>query len=427
MRLRLVALLLVLAAAITADGAPKRRAASKPSLDPSTPAGWLTIHGTVLTSTELSPYSYDLEALERMVGDATVVGLGDATHGTHEFYTTKLRMADFLVRRMGFEVIAFEGPFPVFEQLNQWVQTGVGDPRPLLEDLENRLAYPFWNVAELLAVVEWARAYNLARGDRPPLEVAGFDVYDEAGAVAGVLAYLRRVDPAAAARAEQDYACVLQGRFADKTCQTAATETRDRIAAQREPYVAASSARAYEDGLQYATVVTQYFGTRLLTFRDEEMARNAKWVQQHRGTSGKVILWAHQEHIRETPSSIVSGKTMGTFLAADLGSAYFTIGSLTGDGRFTYWVRDAATGGYTPAIGTFPPPPAGTYEAFFRTRGIQALLVPLDHDTPSWLSTPAVYRTAGTIAVLPIGAESLPAALDAVVYIDSSTPTTPLH
>jgi erythromycin esterase len=418
---RLLAVFLILTFPLA--GAPKRRAAGKPSFDTSTPAGWLVRNAAVLTSTELVPWSHDLEPLRALIGDATVVGLGDGTHGTHEFYTVKLRAIDFLVREMNFDVVAFEGSFPLFERINRYAQGGEGDPRALLNEAHDRLLYFFWNVEEMLGVIEWVRAYNLARGEKPPVAIAGFDIYDEDGGVAGVLSYLRQVDPAEAARAESEYACVLQKRRQDVACIQAAQSIYDRLLAGRDAYVAASGSPAYEDAVQYATVVTQYFGPIAGAGRDTEMARNALWVRQHRGASGKTILWAHQEHIGETETPILGGKSMGAHLAAALGGDYFSIGSLTAGSTYRYWQYNRTSNTWSATTGEFPQPVAGSYESFFATRGVKALLVPLDRDTPAWLAGPAAFRTAGTADFLTDRSDSLPAMLDAVIYIEGTTPT----
>ncbi len=424
---RSLSFLLVLAISTSLAGAPRRRAASKPSFDTSTPAGWLTKNAYVLHSTELTPYSYDLDPLRFLVGNASTVGLGDGTHGTHEFYTVKLRILEWLVREMNFDVIAWEGSFPIFERINQYAQGGPGDPRALLKDATDRLLDFFWNVEEMLAVIEWVRAYNLARGDKPPVEIAGFDIYDEKGGVEGVLAYLRQVDPAEAARVETEYACVLQGRRSDSTCQGAARGVHERLAANRVGYLAKSSVRAYEDALQYATVVEQYFGPLVGPGRDAEMAKNALWLSGHRGRSGRTILWAHNEHIAEAESpEIIGGSSMGTRLAETLGANYVTIGTLSGNATYRYWTRSNASQPWSSVTATFPPPVDGSYEANFRTRGLQAMLVPLNGDVPAWLLGPARYQLAGTTGSLGVLTTSLPQKFDAVIYIGTTTPTTPL-
>jgi erythromycin esterase len=177
LRLRAFFLLAVVLLGATADAA-RRRSAGKPSVDPSTVEGWLLVHATPLVSTELVPSSADLAALKAIAGPAKVVGLGDGTHGTHEFFTVKLRMIDYLVREMGFDVVALEAPFPLLNRINLYVQGGPGDPRALLGEARD-LYYTFLDAEEILELIEWMREYNLMRGSRPAIEIAGMDVLDQ--------------------------------------------------------------------------------------------------------------------------------------------------------------------------------------------------------------------------------------------------------
>lgn len=415
-------LFLILLVTTNAGGA-KRRAVGKPVVDTS-PAGWLTRNAYVLESTELVPFTHDLEPLGRMIGDAPVVGLGDFTHGTHEIFTSRLRIIDYLVREKGFDVVAFEGPFPIFERINRYAQGEPGNPRALLREVHDRLLYLFWNVEELLAVIEWVRAYNLSRGDKPPIEIAGVDIYDQGTAVDKVVEYLRTVDPSAAEEADLAYGCVRAGQRID-WCRENASEVYERLVARRDTYTATTTARSFNDAVQYATVIIQYFVFPSRTGRDAEMARNALWMREHRGASGKIILWGHQEHISRTPTTTLGGPAMGTHLAEALGDGYFALGSLSGTATYRYWQQDGQRRWYS-VVTTFPQPEEGQYEWYFRQRGVQAMLIPLRGTVPAWLAGPAPYHSAGTIGVLSDRNEALPAKLDALLYLETTTPTTVL-
>src|SRR5215213_5893254 len=184
------ALILLLAFAPVAHAVKSQRA--------DTPERWLLTNAPALVSTELVPFSDDLEPLRPLAGNRTIIALGDATHGTHELYTVKLRAIDFLVRELNFDVVAIEGPFPTLNRIDAYVQGRAGDPKALLAELKHAI-YPFWNSEELLAVIEWMRAYNVVRGSRPAVHIGGLDPYETDAAAAEAVAYLRSVDPAASA------------------------------------------------------------------------------------------------------------------------------------------------------------------------------------------------------------------------------------
>lgn len=413
--------LLIAIAGVSMDASARVRAVRHRS---EAPVSWLLRNAHVLHSTQLVADRSDLEPLRHLIGSASVVGLGDATHGTREFFTVKLRLLDFLVREMGFDVLALEAPFPITERLNVYVQGGPGDPRALLHELDARLLYLFWNSAELLATIEWMRDYNLHRGDKAAIEVAGADIYDEHGAVEGVLAYLRPLDPAAASEAELDYICVVSGQRSSG-CRNMAAAVRDRLAARRDELVPISGLRAFNDAVHHADTVMTRFGDLIGPVRDRAMAENVLWIRAHRGSARKVVFWGHQEHVGETPSpNWVLGESAGTVLAEELGDDYFTIGTLTGSGSYAVWKR--LTGNqFLRIVEMFDAPEPGMYEWYFRQRAVAAMLIPLDTATPWWLAAPARFRTAGTSRA-GVKNESLPAKLDAVIFIDITTPTSPL-
>jgi erythromycin esterase len=153
------ALILLLAFAPLAFAAKTQRPETQ---RPDTAERWLLANAPARLSTELVPYSHDLEPLRPLAGNRSIVALGDATHGTHEFYTVKLRAIDFLVRELSFDVVALEAPFPTLNRIDAYVQGGAGDPRALLAGLKHAI-YPFWNSEELLAVIEWMRVQRRAR------------------------------------------------------------------------------------------------------------------------------------------------------------------------------------------------------------------------------------------------------------------------
>lgn len=411
------ALLLLLVFAFTLNAAPKRRAVSKPFVDVVSPVGWLTHNAYPLRTTDLSTDTSDLAPLRTMLANAQVVGLGDGTHGTHEFFTVKLRLIDTLVRELGFDVVAFEGPFAGMNELNEYVQGGNGDPRALLHDLVATYRYLFWNNEEILAVVEWMRDYNLHRGDRPAIEIAGADVYGQAVSWKEVVAYLRTVDPPAASQAEKEYACIGDSNTT-RNCLTQATRVHDTLAAREAQYIAASSAEAYHDALQYARVVMQY--PTLSITRDADMARNVLWMRTHRGTSGKVIYWAHNEHVAKTRALFNDiDHPAGDVLEDTLHEQYFAIATMTAAGSYIKWEQPA----FLPSTGTFPAPMEGSYETFFRQLGKPMLLIPLRGSVPAWLEGPAPYFTIALSGEPPQRPEPLTQKFDAVIFIDTTTPS----
>jgi erythromycin esterase-like protein len=290
------------------DAGPRRRAVGFPDTGAgdATPAGWLAANAHPLNTLELVPDTSDLFPLRAMIGSSEMVALGDGTHGTHEFYTVKLRVLDYLVREMGFDVLAFEAPFPLMNRIDAYVQGGAGDARAMLHEMD-ALTYFFWDAEEIVDVVEWMREYNAHRGERPALHIAGADVTQPDAASNAVVAYLRGVDPVAAVDAEERYACAREQTLViDSNCQARAAKVFAVLVTHEAEWTAQSSAGAFDEALHYARVVVQSrYGSG--EHRDESLAENALWLREHRGTSGKLIT--SQSPRSPRPARFCSGKT----------------------------------------------------------------------------------------------------------------------
>ena len=412
--------------ALTVDAGPRRRAVASPGTKPSesTPAGWLAANAHVLRSADLVPDSSDLRPLRSMIGSSEMVALGDITHGTHEFYTMKLRVVDFLVRELDFDVVAFEAPYPLVERINQYVQGGPGNARALLNEM-SPITYFFWDAEEIAGVVEWMREYNAHRGDRRPIFVVGFDVTQPDAASNAVVTYLRSVDPVYAVEAEELYACArLSNLIIDAVCQSQATKVRNVITNREADLIAKSSQSAYDEALHQARVVVQSrypYGPG----RDEAMAANALWLRERRGETGKMILWGHSAHFAQSLHAWTGRRPMGKVLEETLGNDFFTITTLTAAGSFLQWEDPTRTGKFVQFTRTLPPVAPGSYESFFRLRGEPLLLIPFRKALPEWLATPKPYNAAGVNGTPGITG-SLPLQYDAALFIDTTTPLLPI-
>jgi erythromycin esterase len=407
--------------ALTVDAGPRRRAVGFPGVGPeeTTPHGWLVANAHVLNTTQLGPDTSDLFPLRSMIGSSEVVGLGDVTHGTHEVYTVKLRVIDYLVREMGFDVLGWEAPFPLVERINAYVQGGAGDPRALLGEMYT-LTYFFWDAEEILALVEWMREYNAHRGARPPVHLVGFDVTQPDAASNAVVAYLRTVDPATAVTVEQQYACARASSLSiDEACKVKATSILNSILTREAELTALSSAKAFGEALHQARVVVQsrwIFGLD----RDQAMAENILWLRQHRGSARRMILWAHSAHISEGPISILGDRPMGKVLAESLAGDYFSITTMTAAGSYLIWSQ------LKPVTKTLPALPPTAYEARIRQRGEPYLLIPFRKVLPGWLTTAAQFHLAPAAGSLSSTVGVLPQNYDAAIFVDTTTALHPL-
>jgi erythromycin esterase len=297
------------------------------------------------------------------------------------------------------------------------VQGGPGNARALLREMR-ALLYPFWDAEELVAVVEWMREYNAHRGDRLAVQLAGFDVLEPYPASRSVIDYLNSVDPVAAVTVQAQYQCVTETTIiVDEQCRGKAVQVRESLAVREAELTAVSSAAAFQEALHNARVVVQSrypYGQN----RDNALAANVLWLREHRGSTRKIILWAHSGHVSKN-STYWGGvpKPMGMQLDETIGSDYFALTTLIAQGKYRHWKPIEKQN----AVATLPPLLPNAVESYIRQRGVPFLLFPLRGSLPSWLTTPAPYNVVGTANLTDVS-DLLPPRYDAVIFIDTTTP-----
>ena len=147
------------------------------------------------------------DELLAFVGDARIVLLGEASHGTHEFYRERARITRRLIEDKGFTIVAAEADWPDAYRVNRFVR-GAGSDTTAIEALADFRRFPawMWRNADVVEFVDWLRHHN----DRVPAAAAGFyglDLYSLGASSEAVLEYLQTIDPEAALRARRRYAC----------------------------------------------------------------------------------------------------------------------------------------------------------------------------------------------------------------------------
>jgi erythromycin esterase-like protein len=150
---------------------------------------WIRANAVPLTTVEARHGFDDMEPLRRIVGDARIVSLGEATHGTREFFQLKHRMLEFLATKIGFTIFSIEANMPEAYRLNEYVLNGTGDPVQLLRGMY----FWTWNTEEVLDMIHWMREFNASGKGR--VQFTGFDMQTTSVASEIVRAYVQRVDP----------------------------------------------------------------------------------------------------------------------------------------------------------------------------------------------------------------------------------------
>ncbi|HJR51258.1 MAG TPA: erythromycin esterase family protein, partial [Gemmatimonadales bacterium] len=152
--------------------------------------------------------SRDYDALLEQIADARVVLLGEASHGTAEFYRERARITRRLIEERGFTIVAVEADWPDAYRVNRWVR-GENRDGSAIESLDDFQRFPrwMWRNRTVLEFVEWLREHNDAQAPERRAGFYGLDLYSLFSSIKSVLDFLDRVDPEAARRARQRYAC----------------------------------------------------------------------------------------------------------------------------------------------------------------------------------------------------------------------------
>jgi erythromycin esterase-like protein len=170
------------------------------------PGPWLKEHGVAFETVEAGHGLDDLMPLKEMIGDARIVSLGESTHGSKEIFQMKHRLVEFLATEMGFTIFSIEASMPESYRVNEYVLHGRGDPRKLIRGMY----FWTWSTNEVLAMVEWMRAFNAA--GKGPIHFTGFDMQTPDVAARIVTEFVRKVDPDSAESYVEAYDGIVKAR-----------------------------------------------------------------------------------------------------------------------------------------------------------------------------------------------------------------------
>ncbi|HET7460774.1 MAG TPA: erythromycin esterase family protein [Longimicrobium sp.] len=396
---------------------------------------WIKANAIPFTTSQAGgPYA-DLMPVKNVVGGARLVSLGEATHGTREFFEMKHRMLEFLVREMGFNVFAIESEFAEATRIDRYVHTGQGDAQTLLTGLY----FWTWRTQEVLDMIEWMRAYNADPSHPRKVSFVGVDTQFPTMAMDTVVEYLLRADTTAARVAGERYACLrpysndAHGGHSEvyrlatdaykADCRARVQQVHDDLVANGARLQAATSPAEYTFAVQAARVAMQgeeVISERDNTARDRYMAENAGWWLERNGADAKMLLWAHNAHVSTQPD------WMGSHLRARYGQQMRVFGFRFYQGSFTAVnLEGGPFGTYS-----FGPAPAGTSEDYLHSAGLPRFILDLHANAgapgAAFLHAPRLVREVGC-CVRPsnpsFGYQQivLADAYDALIYFENTT------
>ncbi|MCC6242962.1 MAG: erythromycin esterase family protein [Gemmatimonadaceae bacterium] len=345
--------------------------------------------------------------LRQLVGAARVVALGEATHGTREFFQLKHRIFRTLVDQ-GFTVFALESGQVDTRAVNAYVVDGVGNAREAL----GTVSMWMWETEEFFALVEWMRMWNSDPTHRKKLQFVGFDMQNPSSGVKAVRQFLNRVAPADAAALLApiemlQHAAGLTGFGTlpkDKQAEVVAAVAalNARFVQSQGAWEAATSPTAFAVARQDARTVQQaveYMAAGMMSaksrsLRDDAMAENIMWHYRNLPPGERMVVSAHNLHIADVPAR------MGKPLRAALGSDWLTIGFQFGDGSFQ--AQRARTDGALANIEAITLAPPGDHlanaallEGGDNVYALDLRTLPASGEVASWFRSPQFVREIG--------------------------------
>ncbi len=247
--------------------------------------------------------------------DARVVLIGEASHGSSEFYRARAAITRRLIERHGFRIVAAEADWPDAAQIDRHVRQG--QPSTWIEEAFKRFPTWMWRNREVAEFVDWLRRYNADRTGPEQAEFRGLDVYSLGSSLTEVLGYLDRVDPDAASVARRRYGCLTPWQhepaeyghnvtlFGEPSCEEAVIAQLRDLLDQRLTYMQADGEGFFhaEQNARVVMAAEQYYrtmyrgSTESWNLRDRHMFDTLKALLAHRGDDAKAVVWAHNSHI----------------------------------------------------------------------------------------------------------------------------------
>lgn len=398
-----------------------------------------------------------------LIGDSRFVLLGEATHGSHEFYRERAQITKRLITEKGFSAVAVEADFPDAHRVNRYVR-GMGEDADAVEALAGFKRFPawMWRNADVLEFVGWLRNYNDHRTvDAARTGFYGLDLYSMNSSMDEVMRYLEKVDPDAAKRARERYACfdAFGGdtqRYGFETASGRGYSCEDAVVSQfveiysrsaelmrRDGRVAADDFFIAEQNARLVKNAEQYYRTMYRSdisswnLRDSHMVETLIELDGHltrKGRLPKMVVWEHNSHLGDARATVMGHKgewNVGQLMRQRFGREAVLVGFTTHHGTVTAssdWGGQAERKRIRPAL-------SGSFEALFHEVGLKRFMLLLREENAlkEALRQPHLERAIGVIYRPETESQShyfharLSDQFDAVIHFDETRAVEPLE
>ncbi len=432
----------------TTSEAPARLVQVRPKTNAALPALILR-HGEAFDSVE----DASLDRLVERVGSCRIVLIGEASHGTSEFYRTRDRITRELVQKKGFNIIAIEADWPDAARIDHYIR----HRETPASEWEAFARFPtwMWRNKETRSFVDWLHEFNQDREYKSRCAFYGLDLYSLYTSVRETIRYLESVDPQLASIARQRYGCLspweadpaayghaaLTGAY--RNCEHDVIRMLADLFARHQEYSLRDGER-FLDASQNAQLVANaeryyrvmYYGSRASwNLRDGHMFDTLQNLLSFHGTDSKAIVWAHNSHIGDASATEMSKRgehNIGELCRKGFPGQSYHIGFGTDHG----FVAAAAGWDETMQVKAVQPAHPQSYERQFHLTQTPGLILPMrpgqEFDLVEELSKPRLERAIGVVYRPETELAShyfeaiLPRQFDEYVWIDATSAVTPL-
>lgn len=396
------------------------------------------------------------------IGGARFVLIGEASHGTKEFYQKRIEITQELILHKNFDAVVIEGDWPDVYPIHRYIQ-GEGEASNDKKALENFQRFPrwMWRNQTMLPFIRWLRKRNDQLSSHNKTAFYGLDLYSLNASMQAVISYLNEVDPEGAARAKQRYACFdnlqldpqvygyLVNSGAKESCIKEAIEQllelqfhtyeamlQDGLSAEEEHFSAMQNARLIKNAENYyRSMFLDHISS--WNLRDQHMFETFNSISDHIedriDRPAKIIVWAHNSHVGDARATEMGERgelNIGQLIREQNPTSTYNIGFST----YTGTVTAASDWDAPPQCKNVNPGMKGSYEALFHELDLQNFMLILrgNKELEHYLNLPRLQRAIGVIYRPDTERAShyfftkLPYQFDTIIHLDQTTAVQPL-
>ncbi|MGQ3888946.1 erythromycin esterase family protein [Legionella sp. CNM-1927-20] len=375
----------------------------------------------------LSGNKQDYSELIERIGNRRFVLLGEATHGTEEFYQARIEITKRLIEEKGFMAVAIEGDWPDAYGIHRYIQ-GKGEIKDNEKSLSRFQRFPtwMWRNTTMPPFIKWLRMYNDKLAANRKIGFYGLDLYSLNASITAVINYLMKVDPKAAKQAIERYGCFDYQRLdaqsygylanlgIKKKCIKEALAVlvdlqqnafdylrQDGVNLEEDYFFATQNARIVKDAENYYRSMFEGYASSW-NIRDQHMAETvnvlADYLERRFQKPAKIVIWAHNSHVgdaRATERNEHDEINIGQLMKEQYDLSTYLLGFSTYEGFVTAasdWDKPAECKKIVPGL-------AGSYEELFHQLNYKdfILYLPGNEQLKHFLKIPRLQRAIGVI------------------------------